>query len=237
MREAITKRVSRRAYADIPIDVVREGKIADLMREVNTESGLNFQWVEDGSRLFNSFTKSYGMFKNVRSIVLLKGPRDDVNLKEKVGYYGEQLVLDLTDLFLGTCWVGVTFDKSKVDNIGREEELICVLTVGVVPPDKTFREKLLGTAMHRKVKSILERFTGDEPVPAWFMAGMEAVVKAPSSSNSQKAVFRYGQGQVSAHIVDDYSFALVDLGIAKRHFAMEAGGRFDWGNGGVFYKD
>lgn len=32
-------------------------------------------------------------------------------LKEKVGYYGEQLILKVTELGLGSCWVGGTFDR------------------------------------------------------------------------------------------------------------------------------
>lgn len=52
--------------------------------------------MEDGSSAFRKLRKSYGLFTNVRSLILMKGKKDDKDLKKKIGYYGE-------DLGLGTC--------------------------------------------------------------------------------------------------------------------------------------
>lgn len=51
------------------------------------------------------------MFSGVNSYFAMAGRRADLCLREKVGYWGEKLVLEATRLGLGTCWVGGTFDR------------------------------------------------------------------------------------------------------------------------------
>jgi len=41
------------------------------------------------------------------------GNKDDPNSQEKLGYYGELIVLQATEMRLGTCWVGGTFDRES----------------------------------------------------------------------------------------------------------------------------
>lgn len=173
------------------------------------------------------------MFTNVRSLILMKGKKDDKDLKEKVGYYGEDLVLSITDLGLGTCWVGGTFDKDEL-TVNDREELACVVVVGKVAAP-SLKEKMMRSATHRKVKSMEERIISDQPLPQWVQNGMEAVLLAPSAKNTQKAIFKYENNILSAQIADDYAMDLIDLGIAKKHFDLEAGGTFELGNGGIFH--
>lgn len=163
----------------------------------------------------------------------MKGKKELINLKEKVGYYGEAFILAITDLGLGTCWVGGTFDRDELF-VEDSEELVCVVLVGkVAAPSLT--EKMMRSATHRKVKSIEERIVSDQPLPPWLQNGMKAVLLAPSAKNTQKAVFKYENNILSAGIAEDYAMDLIDLGIAKKHFEMEAGGKFEFGNGGVFH--
>ncbi len=72
-------------------------------------------------------------------------------------------------------------------------------------------------------------------MPQWVQEGMNAVLLAPSAKNTQKVMFKYENNILSAQIADDYSMDLIDLGIAKKHFEIEAGGKFELGNGGIFY--
>ena len=86
---------------------------AEILEE-NTESQLNIEFVEDGSKAFSHFGKSYGLFKNVRSLLLLKGNPGLPYFKEKIGYYGEKLLLFSEGEGVQTCWVGGTFDRSRM---------------------------------------------------------------------------------------------------------------------------
>ncbi|MFT4104733.1 MAG: nitroreductase family protein [Lacrimispora sp.] len=233
MRSAIENRVSRRKFEKEPITGSKKENIISLIDQLNEASGLTMAFMEDGSNAFGKLRKSYGLFTNVRSLILMKGRKDDRDLKEKIGYYGEDLVLSITDLDLGTCWVGGTFDKEELP-VEDGEELACVIVTGkAAAPSLT--EKMVRSATHRKVKSMEERIMSDQPLPQWVENGMKAVLLAPSAKNTQKVMFKYENNTLSAQIADDYSMDLIDLGIAKKHFEIGAGGKFEFGNGGIFH--
>ncbi|MFT4144152.1 MAG: nitroreductase family protein [Mobilitalea sp.] len=233
MRSAIENRISRRKFESEPITNQEKEKIISRINDLNKESGLTMAFVEDGSSAFQKLRKSYGLFVNVRSVILMKGIKGDKNLKEKIGYYGEDLVLAITDLGLGTCWVGGTFDKDELP-VDDNEELACVIVVGKVA-GTSLKEKMMRSITHRKVKSLEERIVSDQPLPQWVQDGMKAVLLAPSAKNTQKAIFKYEKNLLSAQIADDYGADLIDLGIAKKHFEIEAGGKFEFGNGSIFH--
>ena len=72
---------------------------------------------------------------------------------------------------------------------------------------------------------------GDEErdsAPAWFKAGVEAAMKAPSAMNRQPIMFSYNPADdtAAAHIdttAGDEHHAMNDMGIAKLHFQIGAG--------------
>ncbi len=235
MLDAIEKRVSRRSYTTEYLSNEEVKEVNEYIDTLNKVSNLYIELIEDASEAFSSIRTTYGFFKNVRSVVVLKGKKDDINLNEKIGYYGEDLVLKLTDMNLGTCWVGGTFDRTKF-KVSNDQELVCVILVGKVS-DVTLKEKLIKVAMPKNRKPISERLISDvKDLPAWVEEGMKAVILAPSARNTQKPIFTYKDGVVSADVVVDYVFDLVDLGIAKKHFELVAKGTFDLGQGGVFHQ-
>lgn len=245
--QAIDVRRSRRAYSSEPILPQQAALLKSRIDEYNQKSGLSIRFLENGSFAFSGIRKSYGMFSGVRSLFIMKGPKSDPNLKEKIGYFGQLLVLEATVLGLGTCWVGGTFDRSGIRK-GPDEELVCVITVGQVPVSQTLKEKLIYKAIHRKTKSLeqLCQFPGmagkkggdeaaEKKLPEWLKAGLKSVQKAPSTRNTQKVMFMEKDGLLQAYVPDTYTFDRVDLGIAKLHFELAAGGYFDLGNGGVYH--
>lgn len=54
----------------------------------------------------------YGKFSGVTDYIAMIGPKGK-DLEEKVGYYGERLVLYAQQLGLNTCWVAMTYSKVK----------------------------------------------------------------------------------------------------------------------------
>ncbi len=235
MREAISNRISRRRYLQTPVAAELKTRIRAETEALNRESGLSAVFVEDAGEAFSSMRRSYGMFSGVRSALVLKGPEHLPDLAEKIGYYGERLVLDLTDMGLGTCWVGGTFDRSHF-RIPDGEAMLCVVTVGYVE-DPSLKERLIRGALSRKRKPASQRLRGYETAPAWVREAMEAVCLAPSAVNSQKPLFTCRDGVVTAAVEAERDMDLVDLGIAKLHFAVEAGGRFAFGQNGRFIKE
>lgn len=235
--QAIEIRKSRRAYDPSPISPKQIALLKSRIDEYNQKSGLTIRFLQDGSFAFAGIRKSYGMFSGVRSLFIMKGPKADPNLKEKIGYFGELLILESTVLGLGTCWVGGTFDSSGIRK-QEDEELVCVITVGKVPSAQTLKERLIYKAVHRKTKSIGQmcqlQGKSQDAFPSWLKTAMNAVRKAPSTKNTQKVMFLEKGGILQAYVPDTDTFDRVDLGIAKLHFELAAGGRFELGNGGAY---
>lgn len=230
MRSAITNRISRRTFTKEHLSKPQIETITSLIKSVNEKSGLTIEFAEDGSAAFASVRITYGMFKNVRSMLLLKGNPDMPDFKEKIGYYGEELVLDLVDMGLGTCWVGGTFDREAFQ-VSDGEYIPDVILVGSVDRP-TFKDKIMIRNAHQKRKPLEQRISSDQELPGWVRSGMEAVIPAPSAVNKQKPHFDYKNGVLTASVPDDYQADLTDLGIAKFHFEAGAeNGRFLFGNG------
>ncbi len=234
MRQAIIDRISRRTYTGERFSQDERETIEAMVAKINEASGLCISYLEDGSDAFASMKKTYGMFKNVRSLLVMKGDEKDENLFEKVGYYGEEIILDLTDMGIGTCWVGGTFDREKI-TADANEQITCVIVIGKIEK-VTFKEKMLRNTISKKRKSVEERLRSTVSVPQWLHDTMEAVRLAPSAVNSQKPMFYYDGNVVTADVANDYAMDLIDLGIAKKHFEEGAGGRFDLGIGAQWHQ-
>ncbi len=236
--DAINQRISRRSYLATPIAPEKLEVLQKEIELVNEQSGLTVTFLEDASEAFEG-AKSYGMFQGVRSVLVLKGDKNAEHLKEKVGYYGERLILMAQQLDLGTCWVGGTFDKSaKEFSTAENEEIICVVPIGNVG-NTTLKEKAMRTGIRRHSKSIEEMIRADRPLTEEETEAMKLVQLAPTARNTQKAVFCFAGSRISAEVPDDSFFDLVDLGICKLHFeegmkTLFPQGHFSWGNAGVF---
>ncbi len=232
MNEAIEKRISRRSFTKEPVSKQNELKIREWIYEANIASGLDIEYVEDGGEAFNGLRKSYGMFTNVRSLLLMKGSSSDENLKVKVGYYGEGLVLKMTELGLGSCWVGLTYDQSAFA-LPEGETLVLVIVFGNIEP--SFKDRVIRSlARSKNRKDISARIDSDtEQIPAFIKEGMEAVKLAPSAVNRQNPTLHFKSGVITMSVDLGVRFGLVDLGIAMKHFELGAGkGKFELTNGG-----
>lgn len=237
--EAIDLRTSRRSYLKTLLSAEHLKLLQIEIDKFNRLSGLSIQLIQNGSETFQGIRKSYGMFSGVQSFFALVGSTKDENLNEKAGYYGELLVLEATRLGLGTCWVSGSFDRKHCPcKLKENEALVCVITVGNVENSKTFKEKMINRMTHAKGQPSLEKFyTSESKVPDWFLTGIKAVHKAPSAANRQPVRFNYQSDQVTAFINDKISYEFIDLGIAKSHFELAAGGRFEFGNNAVFHQE
>ena len=208
--EAIRERHSVRSYEDRAID---EDKIEVLEREIaecNRLGGLDIQLVTDEPRAFDSFMAHYGKFSGVRNYIAMVGKKGE---DERIGYYGERLVLLAQTLGLNTCWVALTFSKRKTGcRIGPDGKLFCVIAIGY--------GKTEGVEHRSRPMSELCRVQGD--MPEWFRNGMEAAMLAPTAVNQQKFLFTLDNDTVTAERTGGM-YSLVDLGIVKYHFEIGSG--------------
>ncbi len=231
MREAIEKRVSRRNFTGEQLGASQVETIQKMVAAANEKSGLSIEFVEDGSIAFSNVRTTYGIFSKVQAMLLMKGKADMADFREKIGYYGESLLLDIVDMGLGTCWVGGTFDRDAFAHAEGEAIPDVILIGNIGKPG--LKDRLMMQVNHRNRKPTEVRITSDEPMPDWIKSGMEAVIAAPSAMNKQKPLFAYSEGILTATVPNDYRADLTDLGIAKLHFEIGAnnGGHFEFGNG------
>lgn len=237
---AMKKRCSRRKYTNRPIDSKCVKELEDNIALYNRESGLNMKLViENGGELFNGFRKSYGLFVGVRNYIAMIGGKYLPNRMEKMGRFGEKIILEATAMGLSTCWVGTSYDKKTATALCKENDrLDCVIAIGYSDKKHSLKERMMEYGMHRQNKSKETLKEAEGPVPEWFLQGMDAVHLAPTARNLRPFVFKYKDGQVSASITTPTETAMIDLGIAKLHFELGAGGgSWEYGNGGHYYFD
>jgi len=235
--KAIEIRRSRRKFTGELIEPHTASALRELINEYNKAGNIRMELVINNGKAFNGFTKSYGMFSGVNDYICLIANENDHAAAERLGYYGELLVLQATTMGLSSCWVGGMYSRSDMPvKLSENESVVCAIIVGKSAEKESFKEKLIYSITHRKSKRSEEMLESDSPVPDWFMRGMEAVQKAPSAIHRQPVIFSYKNGKVSAY-VKDISAPLMafDFGIAKAHFELgTGGGTWEWGNNGEF---
>ena len=237
---AMKKRCSRRKYTNRPIDSKYVQQLEDSIALHNKESGLNIKLViGSGAELFSGFRKSYGLFVGVQNYIAMIGSKTLPNRMEKVGRFGEKIILEATAMGLSTCWVGTSYDKNAAKELCEgNEELDCVIAVGYSDEKHSLKERMMEYGTHRQNKSKEALIEAEEHVPEWFKQGMDAVYLAPTARNLRPFVFEYKDGQVTASITNPTETAMIDLGIAKLHFELGARvGSWDYGNGSHYYFD
>lgn len=222
--EAIAARHSVRRYLDKPLPEYAVFQLQQKIRKVNNEGNLHIQLVLDEPKAFKGVF-AYGVFHNVTSYLVVCGKKAS-DLDERVGYYGEKLVLLAQQLGLNTCWVGLSYHKVPGTYVlGEDEKVACYISLGYGENQGT----------ERKHKSLEQLSNISEQTPAWFRAGMEAVRLAPTAVNQQKFFFEYLGLKDGHHFVrakrlfSMVGYTQMDLGIARLHFEIGAGREnFEW---------
>ena len=114
--EAIKARHAVRHFTDQTIEGDVKAALMEKLDACQMASGLNLQLVLGEPRAFAGPLARYGKFQNCKNYLVLAGPRGS---DEAMGYYGQQIVLKAQQLGLNSCWVGLTYGKSKGPGPGR----------------------------------------------------------------------------------------------------------------------
>ena len=92
LQEAIEARHSVRAYKNVPLAEDASHRLEEEIAEVNQTANLHIQLIQHEPRAFQGTLAKYGKFRNVNNYMVMAGKRAD-DLDERIGYYGEHLVL------------------------------------------------------------------------------------------------------------------------------------------------
>ncbi|WP_319378392.1 nitroreductase family protein [uncultured Methanocorpusculum sp.] len=216
IQQAIIERHSVRSFTDQRIEGEIKSSLEEAIEECNRESGLNIQLCLDEPNAFGGMRAHYGKFENCKNYIALIGK---AGTDEICGYYGEKLVLKAQQLGLNTCWVAMTYNKSKAPCIlNKGEKIQIVIALG--------HGKTAGRPHKSKDMMQLSRVEGE--MADWFKRGMEAAMLAPTAVNQQKFIITQNGNTVSAKPLAAF-FSKFDIGIVKYHFEIGAGKEnFSW---------
>lgn len=226
IQEAIEARHSVRAYKGEPLaaDVVEV--LEEKIRELNEKGHLHMQLIRNEPKAFQGKLAKYGKFRGVNNYIVMAGQKSD-DLDERIGYYGEQLVLLAQTLGLNTCWVGLSYSKVPGTYVLEAGEVIkAYISIGYGETQ----------GVSHKIKSVEQVSNANDLTPSWFKQGVEAALLAPTAVNQQKFFFEYipARDGKPVRVLAKRNFSLIgftqmDLGIAKCHFEIGAGKEnFEW---------
>lgn len=222
--EAIDARHSVRHYISKPLSQDIIDAIQTKIDACNREGNLHIQLVLNERKGFSGMM-AYGSFSGVENYIVMAGHRSE-DLDERIGYFGEQIVLLAQQLGLGTCWAGLSYRKVKgTYTLAPDEKLACMISLGY--PDDAGRK--------HKRKSVADVSNVSSVTPLWFERGVQAALKAPTAVNQQKFYFEYVGEQDGVSLVrarrlfSVVGYTKMDLGIVKLHFEIGAGKEnFKW---------
>ena len=239
LHEAIEARHSVRAYKDQPLSEEVVKVLEDEVAIINNEGSLHIQLILNEPKAFQGTLAKYGKFRNVKNYLVMAGKQAE-DLDERVGYYGERLVLLAQTQALNTCWVGLSYSKVPGTYVLDEgEKIVCYIAIGYGETQ----------GVGHKIKTVEQVSNASDITPSWFKKGIEAALLAPTAVNQQKFFFHYvskasqsaersfeyvGMEDGRHHVRAKKGFSLIgytqiDLGIAKYHFEIGAGkDLFEW---------
>ena len=225
IQEAIEARHSVRAYKEQPLTEEIVGVLEEQIAILNDEGQLHIQLILNEPKAFQGTLAKYGKFRGVTNYIVMAGKKSE-DLDERVGYYGEHLVLLAQTLGLNTCWVGLSYSKvAGTYELDEGEKIACYIAIGYGETQ----------GVGHKIKTVEQVSNASDITPSWFKKGVEAALLAPTAVNQQKFSFEYvgmsnNRHQVRAKKgISMIGYTKMDLGIAKYHFEIGSGKvNFEW---------
>jgi nitroreductase len=229
--EAIFKRRSTRQYAaeQLPEDVF--ARIESIAGKADRlyDTGLQIHVVRDGNVIHKTFK---GIASNYVKVTaphyLVVTSEDKPGWGENSGYVLEQVVLEMTQMGLATCWMGGPADRESLnDTLAVEKTRVVGVFLAFGKP-ATEGDQYRNDPKEAKRKTMSQIVTG-QPDENWTRV-LEAARMAPSAVNSQPWRFFVEAGRADLYIAKPNLIAQrmygalnpVDAGIALRHVAIAA---------------
>lgn len=211
IKEAMLERHSVRNYQDRKIESAKVDKLNELISECNKEGNLHIQFLKDAGNTFNRLLNKAMGLGSAPSVIACVGPNDET-LDERIGYYGEKIVILAQQLGLNTCWAGTYTKKNVKADIASGERLAIVIAIG-------YGEN---QGRPHKSKDISQVVNGNvDDMPEWFMEGVKMALLAPTAINQQK--FEFALNGDDYEIIDKGGvLSKIDKGIVKYHFEIGA---------------
>ena len=210
--KAIKERHAVRNYKPDRIEKDKIACIIEKINEINSEGNLHFQFLENAGHTYNKLLNKVMGLSSAPSVIACVG-KDNNSLDQRVGYYGEKLVLLAQKLGLNTCWAG-TFNRKNINaEVNDGERLVISIAIGYGK----------NQGKQHKSKSAEDVTEVEGTRPEWFDNGVEMALLAPTAVNQQKFVIKLRSDETVEFINNAGMLGEVDLGIVRYHFEVGSG--------------
>jgi nitroreductase len=242
--DIIRVRKSKRTYIEEPLPADITAKIENIIQTIKTGpfgNIVNFHLIEKRFAKENHKVKlgTYGFISGAQYFIAGEVRQADY-CYEDYGYLLEKIILHLTELNLGTCWLGGTFKRSdftEILNTDNDSHIPGITPVGYTTDTYSFRENLIrwgAKADSRKDwKTLFYKDSFSTPLDPeealTYRDVLEMVRLAPSASNKQPwRIIKQGN---SFHfylqrtpgygkMIKSTDLQKMDMGIAMCHFEL-----------------
>lgn len=242
LKNIIKSRISVRTYVERPLEDDVKTKILDYIETLSNPFGVEvrFKMLDAGSTETPEKLGTYGVIKGTKTYICAIVKEGDLVL-EALGYEFEKLILYITSLGLGTCWLGGTFDRSeflKALRLNEDEILPAISPVGYPAKEKSIADSFVRfIAKGDSRKAWVDLFFDKDfksplshSAAGGYSEALEMVRLAPSASNKQP--WRIVRDNNAFHFFETkaagyskafaYDIQRIDIGIAACHFHMSA---------------
>ena len=253
--DVIKKRSSIRTYEKKPLSAEQKSAIKDYFDKLTGPFQVKIRYAllekpeqkEEDLKL-----GTYGVIKGASAFIAAAVEKKPYGM-EQLGYQMEELILYITSLGLGTCWLAGTFSRSNfIKAIGAGKDELVPVVVPVGPPGEkrslleTVMRSAAGSAKRKAWPELFFKENFESPLnesnAGAYAIPLEMVRLAPSASNKQPWRVLYSGGSYHFYLkhAGSYNSALgfdvqkIDIGIAMLHFeaaAREAGLSGSWKHG------
>ncbi|MCL6457474.1 MAG: nitroreductase family protein [Gorillibacterium sp.] len=247
--ETIQKRKSVRTFEPRGLTEQDFQRIEDYLQQPENLLGfmggeVKLQIIQVTAGVTNKGIKlgTYGFIKNPQAYIVGISENSPWAMVE-FGYIFEKMVLFLTEMNIGTCWLGGTFTRTSFEqeiNLRGDEVVPCITPIGY-PRDKQrllFDKTLRYVVKADRKKEWEDLYYADsfatkltKEAADWAATPLDMVRLAPSASNKQpwRVVMSADSKQVHFYLAHtpgytkenaSYDIQRVDMGIAFCHFEL-----------------
>ncbi|MHC1685370.1 MAG: nitroreductase family protein [Clostridiaceae bacterium] len=226
--EAIFYRKSIRKYKPVALSHETLKNIENVINETKrlyAEIKMDIHIVEDGKKIqeiSKGIVGSYGKILAPHYFVITSEEKE--GFQENVGYTLEQIVLTLTTMGIGTCWIGGYIKKELLNGvieIPENQKPIIVISFGIPLDDHLNKEISIGNKRKNIESIVLNQYdSGLKDI-------VEAMRRAPSATNLQPWRLFFEENNINIYLEEGnflvkkiYHFKNLDGGIALAHLKV-----------------
>jgi len=242
--ELIKKRQSKRSYTKkvIPLEVLNHIKsFIDSYTIGLFGNKIKFTIIEKDFTLKNQKIKlgTYGFIDGAKYFIAGEVKKNEYAF-EDYGYLLEKIILHLTELNIGTCWLGGTFSRSDFAEVLHSESdtiIPAITPFGYASPIKTLKESTIRFAAkadsRKPWKELFYKDNFSTPLTEedadLFHIPLEMIRLAPSASNKQpwrivkdNEMFHFYLKRTPGYnkYFKNIDLQKIDMGIAMTHFEL-----------------